>query len=262
MAGEELTPAPLEPSGAPADWVASQVAGDNPWYVGSHFAWAEQPSIRRIYAKRYEFLCESIAAARQRYGTPLRALDVGCGDGYWLWRLGSLSGVQWTGIDYNPLRIERAKQVAPGAELHCGQLSDVQPAEGFQFVLLNQVIEHVADDAALLRQIAGLLHAQGTLVLGTPNEGSLMQRIGARLRRGGQETDHVHFYTEPVIRRRIEAAGLVIERVLREVFYVGFDPLYYWLTASDWGFRTLELLTRVFPSQASDYYFECRKGDG
>lgn len=260
MAGKELTPQPSDAGDDRAECVAGQVADQNPWYVGSHFAWAEQQSVRRIYSRRDEFLRGAVARTQQRCGTPLRALDVGCGDGYWLWRLGSLAGVQWTGIDYNPLRIERARRAAPAAMLHCGQLAELGACEPFHFVLLNQVIEHVADDAALLRQIAGLVHRQGTLALGAPNEGSLLQRVGARLRRGGPPTDHVHFYTEPVIRGRIEAAGFVIERVLHEVFYVGFDPLYYWLAARGWGFRVLERLAQMFPSQASDYYFECRKG--
>jgi SAM-dependent methyltransferase len=166
--------------------------------------------------------------------------------------------VTWTGIDYNPVRVERARQAAPSATLHCGELAELDEGEKYHFVLLNQVIEHVHDDVGLLRQIARYLQPGGTLVVGTPNEGSLLQRVGERLRGSGPPTDHVQFYTEPVIRQRIESAGFTIDRVLREVLYVGVDPLYYWLTARAWGFRMLEFLARVIPSQCSDYYFECR----
>lgn len=96
------------------------------------------------------------------------------------------------------------------------------------------------------------------MILGTPNEGSRLQQW--MLRRTGAQTttDHVHFYTEGEIRRKIVESGFIIDGVMREVFYPGYDRLYYWLTARPWGFRLLEWMTWLWPSECSDYYFECR----
>ena len=35
--------------------VEEQIRKRNPWYVGSHFEWAEKPSIRPIYEKRFRY---------------------------------------------------------------------------------------------------------------------------------------------------------------------------------------------------------------
>jgi hypothetical protein len=105
-----------------------------------------------------------------------------------------------------------------------------------------------------------LLRHGGTLVLGTPNEGSLLHRW--RIRRLGSsfQTDHVHFYTERDIRKKIEEAGFFIDNVMREVFFLGSDRLYYWLTKRPLGFALLELMTKLWPAGCSDFYFECRPG--
>ena len=262
MAGSRVTLSESQNRDNSEDWVAEQVRQGNPWYVGSQFEWAERASSRPIYRKRHEFFLQCIGRVQERIGRPARALDVGCGDGYWLWRLAEIADVEWTGLDYNRVRVERARQAAPDADIRQADVTELDPGEPFDVILFNQVIEHVADDVGLLRRIGALLSDQGTLILGTTNEGCRLQRLAARLRRSGTATDHVHFYTEPVIRRRIEQAGLVVNGVMREVFYPGIDPLFYWLTTRSWGFNLLEGLSRLFPSQCSDYYFECEKPRG
>lgn len=233
--------------------VEARIRAGDPWYVGSQFEWAEKPAIRPIYAKRFAYFRACGERARTRLGRRLRLLDAGCGDGYWLMRLAGVPDVELTGIDYNPLRVERARRVAPHATVTCSDLMSYEPEEPFDLVLLNQVIEHVADDVALLARVRALLRPGGVLILGTPNEGSLLQRW--RVPAG---TDHVHLYTEDEVRRTLARAGFEIESVMREIFYVGSDTVYYGLARRRWGFALLELLTRLLPSQCSDYYFECR----
>lgn len=232
--------------------VAEQIARGNYWYVGSQFAWASRPSIRPIYQRRFEFFTACIERTRARLGSPVRVLDAGCGDGYWLTRLGEIEGVELTGVDYNPLRVERAREVARDVSVVLGDMTTYRPPRPFDVLLLSQIIEHVEDDVGLLRTTRGLLRPGGCLILGTPNEGSRLQRW-----RVPADTDHVHFYTEPEIRAKIERAGFVVDSVMREVFYVGIDWLYYGLARRRWGFRLLEWMTRRWPSECSDYYFEC-----
>ena len=62
---------------------------------------------------------------------------------------------------------------------------------------------------------------------------------------------------EKEIKSKVEQSGFVIKKIYREVFFPGFDKLYYRLTSSDSGFKILELLTDLIPSQCSDYYFMC-----
>jgi 2-polyprenyl-3-methyl-5-hydroxy-6-metoxy-1,4-benzoquinol methylase len=244
-------------SGDEKGHVARQIEAANPWYVGKHFAWADQSASARIYRRRFEYFVWCIDRARARLGRRLRMLDAGCGDGFWLHRLSSLGDLDLTGVDYNPLRVERARAAAPAATVVCSSLDTFAPTEQFDVLLLSQVIEHVHDDVALLRHVARLLSPGGVLILGTPNEGSLLQRIERRRTGSDAATDHVHFYTEREVLRKVEAAGFQRLSVMREVFFFFTYPWYYFLTSRAWGFALLEHLTRLFPSQASDFYFEC-----
>lgn len=238
--------------------VEAQIRKGNPWYVGSHWKWAENPAIRPIYDRRFQYLVECVDRARQRLGTRLRVLDGGCGDGYWLARLSALEGLELLGVDYNPVRVERARQAAPAARVHCGDLRRFQAQEPFDVIWLSQVLEHVEDDMGLLRQMRRLLRPEGVLILGTPNEGSWLQQRALRRRGTSGQTDHVHFYTEKEVRRKVSEAGFRVESVMREVFFVGHERFYYALTKRRWGFKCLELLTRLWPWGCSDFYLECR----
>ncbi|MBI3635164.1 MAG: class I SAM-dependent methyltransferase, partial [Candidatus Rokubacteria bacterium] len=82
-----------------------------------------------------------------------RPVDAGCGDGYWLVRLAEVPGVELTGVDYNPVRVERARTVAPGVPITCGEIADFRTDRPFDIVWLSQVLEHVEDDVRLLRTL-------------------------------------------------------------------------------------------------------------
>jgi glycosyltransferase involved in cell wall biosynthesis/Flp pilus assembly protein TadD/2-polyprenyl-3-methyl-5-hydroxy-6-metoxy-1,4-benzoquinol methylase len=241
--------------------VNTQIRQQNPWYVGKQFEWAEKASIRPIYQKRYEFFARVIRKQQEVVRRPIRLLDAGCGDGYWLHRLSDIDGVECTGIDYNPLRVERARTAAPFAEIHQGDLLSLSGEKRFDVILLNQVIEHVQDDGGLMQTVKGLLSPGGVLILGTPNEGSPLHQLrNARLGPSFQ-TDHVHFYTEADIRKTIARAGFRVDTIMREVFCIGDDERYYQLLEQEWGFRLLEFMTFLVPTECSDYYFECSVAD-
>jgi len=240
-----------------SSFVSEQIRQGNPWYNDSQFQWAEHPSIRPIYRKRHDFFAACLGRVKSRRGSHLKVLDAGCGDGYWLNWLRQFEGLDLTGVDYNPLRIERARQVVPEATLMVGDIQKLSSKGPFDVIFLNQVLEHVENDLELLKTVRTLLHEDGVFVLGVPNEGSYLQRP-KNPNQPIPGTDHIHFYTESAIREKLAAAGFGVESVMREVFYVGHEGWFYRLTRRRWSFKILEMLTRLFPSGASDLYFECR----
>jgi len=236
--------------------VKKQIESNNLWYTGSQFAWAEKESIKRIYDQRFLFFYKIIKREIERKGK-ITLLDYGCGDGYWSLFFSQLSACEVTGVDYNPLRLERARSIIKNAKIIEADLRNVNEQLGkFDMVFCSQIIEHIKDDVSFLKGIRTHLKKDGVLILGTPNEGSLTHRFRNYITKG--ETDHVHFYTEKEIKYKIEQFGFIIKNIYREVFFLGFDKLYYRLTSTDFGFKILELLAIIFPSQCSDYYFECK----
>jgi 2-polyprenyl-3-methyl-5-hydroxy-6-metoxy-1,4-benzoquinol methylase len=237
--------------------VTEQILQGNPWYISNQFEWAERPCIRLIYEKRYKYFLACMERARNRIGRTLRTLDAGCGDGYWLSRLSAIPWLRLTGIDYNPLRVEKAISASARAKVHLCNLMNLQSEEPYDVVLLNQVIEHVSDDIGLLHKIRENLRINGLLILGTPNEGSRLHQLQMQRRGRRHGTDHIHFYTEREISRKLLNTGFRIESIMREVFAIPNQRIYYWLTSRAWGLVLLDILTRLFPSECSDFYFEC-----
>lgn len=133
--------------------------------------------LHRLNPVRLAFLRD--AADAHWYGDPLglkplagkSALDVGCGAGLLCEPLARL-GASVTGIDAAPENIAAAREHAAG----CGLSIDYRQGElaalglgTFDLVTSMEVIEHVADKAAFIRQLAAHLAPGGLMVLSTPN---------------------------------------------------------------------------------------------
>ena len=102
-----------------------------------------------------------------------RVLDVGCGNGYYGWRMRAAGADAVVGIDPSLLAVAQHAAVAyyaGGAGL-CGnvvlplRLEDLAPAEPFEAIFSLGVIYHRRDGAAHVRALAQHAHGGSTLVL-------------------------------------------------------------------------------------------------
>ncbi|MBN8802083.1 MAG: class I SAM-dependent methyltransferase [Stenotrophomonas acidaminiphila] len=101
-----------------------------------------------------------------------KVLDFGCGSGYGTLRISGLAQEAY-GVDVAADAVLYAKARYQNENLHFLQIDPQSPlpfaAGSFDVVLSFQVIEHVNDDDAYLREAHRLLKPGGTLVLITPD---------------------------------------------------------------------------------------------
>ncbi len=122
--------------------------------------------IRQLHVAAYEFAASHV---HQR-----TVLDLGCGTGYGSILLGSYAR-RVLGVDVSAVAIQEAGQADRPANVSFRQIDDVQKSalpfddEEFDRVVSFQVIEHLRDPAAYLKEIRRVLSADGILLLTTPN---------------------------------------------------------------------------------------------
>jgi 2-polyprenyl-3-methyl-5-hydroxy-6-metoxy-1,4-benzoquinol methylase len=134
----------------------------------------------------------------------LKFLDVGCGNGHFLFMLEKL-GVpkdHLFGVEMSESSIERLKK--SGFHGHLGRIEDVfssLPAGSFDLIVLLQVLEHVEDPAAQVGVLSRLLRPGGLLIVETPNTESFDVGLFKRSYWGGYHFPrHWNLFNESTLR--------------------------------------------------------------
>jgi len=96
-----------------------------------------------------------------------RILDVGCGVGAFVRRLREFSQDVY-GVDIDAARVRQGAAQVPNLALSLGEYLPFAD-DTFDVVLLHEVIEHVTDDLATLREVRRVLRPDGRAVVFCPN---------------------------------------------------------------------------------------------
>ncbi|HEV7670171.1 MAG TPA: class I SAM-dependent methyltransferase [Thermoanaerobaculia bacterium] len=162
--------------------------------------------------------------ARVRGLTPRgRWLDVGCSFGWLLERVES-SGYRGFGLDPSLGAVAEAR--AAGLRVCAGIFPEALSREArFEVVSLMDVLEHLADPVAAIRNAARLIAADGVLVVQVPDRDCLLygcavalarlagQNLGFALRRlwlSGFDFPHLWYFTAPSLSSLLELGGMEV----------------------------------------------------
>ncbi len=142
-----------------------------------------------------------------------RVLEIGSGTGNLTLQL--VPRERYVASDVNPLYLESLRALTPDRPYLTTQFTDVTEAasfpqltDGFDTVVCLNVVEHVDDDGAALRNIRSVLSPGGRAVILVPqgpwNMGTLDAVLG-----------HKRRYTEESLRALAEASGFQVRELLR-----------------------------------------------
>jgi len=171
-------------------------------------------------ARIHELIRQHLPAARGR------ALEVGPGSGVYLPLLAELFD-EVVASDIEPAYLHSAHALTAVHENLSLQIDDITattlPAGSFDLILCSEVIEHIADSQAALRNLAGLLAPSGVLVLSTPQRYStleltcriaflpgILQLVRSVYREAVLPTGHINLLTGAEVRSQLSAAGLAV----------------------------------------------------
>jgi len=122
-----------------------------------------------------------------------RILDIGCGGGHLLIELRrqgyqNLTAMDWSEDLRQSLEAQAINFIAGDIEEDLGTLPK------FDFIILNNVIEHLAEPDKTLSHLKDRLKPKGRILLITPNERSLSHRVFGRNWSGLHAPRHVYIF--------------------------------------------------------------------
>ena len=175
--------------------------------------------------------------ALRQVGFNKSVLEIGCAAGH-VTRAMAGQGCRVVGVEIDPQAAEVARQWAADVVVgdadgtEAWEALSVQPVAPFDVALFGDVLEHLRDPLAALRNAARLVAPTGTFVLSMPNvaHGDVRLALLAgsfRYREFGLlDRTHLRFFTKESMRELCHQAGLVIvetERVVMPLFHTELD---------------------------------------
>ena len=167
-----------------------------------------------------------------------RFLDVGCATGFFL--NGIKKHTEWEvfGTDFGASAVKYARETL-GLNVVQGDLSDAQFPDGyFDYVHVNNVLEHVLDPVSLLKECRRIIKPDGIFFLSVPNgfNDSLdlidfykMENTPARSKNG-----HIFFFPERTLLRLFAELGFGVEKQKTYSLKRGFRSIGYLPRKRDW----------------------------
>src|SRR3954449_8202447 len=174
--------------------------------------WAELPDDPRPWAWERR---RALLLGEARPGE--RVLDLGCGAGRFVAALRD-AGADPVGVEVAEAALERARAVAPGADLRLLEPDGAIPLGhgSVDLVWCSEVLEHVADGAQLLHEARRVLRPGGRRLLTVPFHGRVkaaaiaLSRFDAHFDPQGQ---HLRFFTRGSLAALLRATGFDVVAV-------------------------------------------------
>jgi SAM-dependent methyltransferase len=153
-----------------------------------------------------------------------RVLDLGCAAGAITHYL-STFGAEPVGIDFEPLAIERARELFPGLRFEVADATQLPFADAsFDKAVAADFVEHIEDDTfvAMCTELRRVLVPDGLFAIYAPNPRHLIERMKERDLVLAQNPTHIGLRDADHMRRVLERGGFdVLRSEWRPSFFRG-----------------------------------------
>lgn len=230
----------------------------------SQYGYSDYVRNKHLYVNLFNRRLDEIL--RHTNGRRGLLLDVGCATGALL-ELARLRGWDVRGVDVSEYATRIAREYY-SLEIFTGELAEAAyPDEHFDVVVMDDLIEHVADPSALVQESYRILRTGGLLTLNTPNRAGLWHRLMGRRWFHYKQSEHTYFFSPGVISELLGRHGYHVLDIdssskIIDLNYAFGRLRYYNLTLSNLLVRTMGRLlisSITFPIRVGEMAVFARK---
>jgi 2-polyprenyl-3-methyl-5-hydroxy-6-metoxy-1,4-benzoquinol methylase len=148
---------------------------------------------------------ESQVGLIKQYKNGTRLLDIGCGEGFFLFNA-SKAGYTAKGIELSQDAVEYARREF-GLDVEAKPFEELRfPENHFDVITLWQVLEHVPYPLIILKEVHRILKPGGVLAISTPDIGGVLAKI-LRRRWWNIRRLHINQFTVKTLTNMLHRAG-------------------------------------------------------
>ncbi len=141
-------------------------------------------------------------------------LDIGCGIGLQA-KLLNKRGIQITGIDNSAQAIKFAQEINDGENFVCVDFLDFNDKTKFDFIRLDNVVEHIEESGHFFERVSELLNPGGKLIIFTPNADSASLKFLRGKSVSAWPDEHLIIYSRNGLVNLLERMGFTIVKMNR-----------------------------------------------
>ena len=151
-----------------------------------------------------------------RYKKTGKFLDIGCATGFFINGIKNNSDWEVYGVEFGAAAAKFAQENL-GLNVKQGEVMSASfPEHYFDFVHVNNVLEHVLDPPAFLRECRRILKPDGIMYLSVPNgfvdSRDLITFYKSENRPARSKNGHIFFFPKHTLLRMLDETGFIIEK--------------------------------------------------
>ena len=161
------------------------------------------PLYRKTYRRR-------LRVVRRHFPKPGRVLDIGCAAGYFLEVMRD-EGWDVMGLEPSAAILPQALARLGPERVKGGLLGQVELGEGcYDLITMWDVIEHIPDPVAAVREVGKLLAPGGKFLLETQDVASLAARVLGKRWHHYKHAEHIYHFNRSTLGRMMNEAGFEV----------------------------------------------------